>query len=493
MEQRDRWASKVGFILAAIGSAIGLGNIWRYPYVVYENGGGAFLIPYFIALLTAGIPILLMEYVIGHKYKSSAPLGFRKIHRGAEWIGWWQVIVAFFVATYYMVILGWALSYTYYSFGTQWGEDTEGFFFNHYLSLSEDFWGFGGFQWKVLLPFVIVWAVTFWIMHRGVSRGIEMANKILMPILIVMMIVITIRGVTLPGAAEGLNVLFTPDFDALANPKVWVQAYGHVFFSLSIAFAIMLTYASYLPEKTDLTNSGLIAGLANSGFEFMAAIGVFATLGFLAASQGVAVDEVATAGVGLAFVVFPQVINAFPFWNSLFGVLFFGSLLFAGFTSSISILEPVIAGMREKFGLSRKSAVNWVCGIAFSVGLIYTTSGGLRFLDVVDHFTNQYGIVLGGLLEVILIAWISKKLDEFREHANNISYVRLGSWWNVCLKWITPVLLTCMLLMTLLDEFSQPYEGYPHSGLIAFGWSVLGIVLIGALYFTKFRRERRNA
>src|SRR5690606_37693251 len=205
--------------------------------------------------------------------------------------------VAFFVVTYYMAILGWALSYTYYSFGTKWGENTEAFFFNHYLSLSEDFWGFGSIQWKVLIPFLIVWAVTYWIMQRGVSRGIEVANKILMPILIGMLLIMTIRGVTLPGAAQGLNVLLTPGFAALADPKVWVQAYGHVFFSLSIAFAIMLTYSSYLPEKTDLTNSGLIAGLANSGFEFMAAIGVFATLGFLAAAQGIAVDEVATAGV----------------------------------------------------------------------------------------------------------------------------------------------------------------------------------------------------
>lgn len=492
MEQRDRWASKAGFILAAIGSAIGLGNIWRYPYVVYENGGGAFLIPYFVALLTAGIPILLLEYVIGHKYKASAPMAFRKIRRGAEWIGWWQVIVAFFVVTYYMAILGWALSYTYYSFGTRWGEDTETFFFNHYLGVSGDFWGFGTIQWKVLIPFLIVWAVTYWVMHRGVSRGIELANKILMPILVVLMIVMTIRGVTLPGAAEGLNVLFTPDFKALADPKVWVQAYGHVFFSLSIAFAIMLTYSSYLPDKTDLTNSGLIAGLANSGFEFMAAIGVFATLGFLAAAQGVAVDEVATAGVGLAFVVFPQVINAFPFWNSLFGVLFFGSLLFAGFTSAISILEPVVAGMREKFNLSRKSAVNWVCGVAMLIGLIYTTGGGIRYLDVVDHFTNQYGIVLGGLFEVILIAWLANKLNEFREHANAVSYVPLGSWWNICLKWITPVLLTCMVLMTLLEELGKPYEGYPYSGLIVFGWGVLGIILVGALYFMKSYREGRS-
>lgn len=490
--EREQWGTKAGFILAAAGSAVGLGNIWRFPYIVYENGGGAFLIPYFVALLTAGIPILILEYVIGHKYKSSAPFGFRSILRRAEWIGWWQVFVAFFIVTYYMVIVGWALSYTYYSFGTKWGEDTEAFFFGNFLGTSDSFWEVGGLQLKVLIPFLIVWAIAYYIMQRGVRKGIEVANKILMPLLILMLIVITIRGVTLEGAAEGLNVLFTPNFAALAKPEVWIAAYGQVFFSLSIAFAIMITYASYLPKKTDLSNSGLIAVFANSGFEFMAAIGVFATLGFLAMQQGISVDQVASAGIGLAFVVFPSVINEFPFWNSFFGLLFFGSLLFAGFTSAISIMEPVISGLREKFNLSRKAAVNWVCGSAFVVGLLYTTGGGVRYLDVVDRFTNQYGIVIGGLLELLLIGWIAKRLAEFREHNNSISYVRIGSWWDICLKYITPFILIVILIMSLIEEFSRPYEDYPYSGLITFGWAILIILVIGAFVFQGLRDRKEG-
>ncbi len=490
--EREQWGTKAGFILAAAGSAIGLGNIWRFPYIVYENGGGAFLIPYFVALLTAGIPILILEYIIGHKYKSSAPFGFRSILRRAEWIGWWQVLVAFFIVTYYMVIIGWALSYAYYSIGTQWGQDTEGFFFGHFLATSDSFWNIGGIQLKVFIPFLIAWGVAYFVMMRGVRKGIEVASKILMPLLILMLIVITIRGVTLEGAAEGLNVLFTPNFGALSNPDVWIAAYGQVFFSLSIAFAIMITYASYLPKKTDLSNSGLIAAFANSGFEFMAAIGVFATLGFLAMQQGVSVDQVASAGVGLAFVVFPSVINEFPFWNSFFGLLFFGSLLFAGFTSAISIIEPVVSALREKFNLSRKAAVNWVCGSAFVVGLLYTTGGGIRYLDVVDRFTNQYGIVIGGLLELLLIGWIVKRLADFREHNNSISYVRIGSWWDTCLKYITPIVLIGILLMSLIEEFSTPYEGYPYSGLITFGWAILIILLIGAFVFQGLRDRKEG-
>ncbi|MFD1425745.1 sodium-dependent transporter [Kroppenstedtia sanguinis] len=485
METREQWSNRAGFLFAAIGSAIGLGNIWRYPYVAYENGGGAFLIPYFIALLTAGIPILLLEYSLGQRYRGSAPQVFRKISKKWEWLGWWQSFIAFVVVSFYMVILGWSLVYTYYSIGTQWGQDTEAFFFENFLGLSGGFWEIEGLQWKVLLPVCLVWLITYVVMQKGVQKGIERVSRILMPILILMMVVITIRAVTLPGATEGLNVLLTPDFSSLTDPGVWVAAYGQVFFSLSIGFAIMLTYASYLPEKSDLSNSGLIAAFANSGFEFLAALGVFGALGFLAASQGVDVNSVVDAGVGLAFVVFPQIINQFPGFNSFFGVLFFGSLLFAGFTSTISILEPVIASVREKFNLSRWVAVNWICGLAFLLSLLYTTHGGLRYLDTVDHFINQYGVALGGLVEVVFIAWFARKLKEMQTHINDISDVQIGNWWNLCLMVITPVMVIVMTGFSLFEEWVHPYEDYPLSGLTVIGWGSVVITFLAGLVFQR--------
>ena len=483
---RDQWGTKLGFILAAMGSAIGLGNIWRYPYVVYENGGGAFLIPYFVALATAGLPILILEYSLGHRFRQGAPATFHSISQKWEWLGWWMAAISFVICTYYIVILGWCLSFIYYSFGQQWGGDTGAFFIGEYLATSDGaaptgFWDIGGIQFKVLIPMAIAWVLVYILMQRGVSKGIEMASRILLPTLIVMLILIVIRAITLDGATEGLNVLFTPDFGALADPGVWVAAYGQVFFSLSIAFSIMIAYSSYLPRKTDLSNSGLIVGLSNAGFEFLAAIGVFAALGFLAVQSGVAVDEVAQSGVVLAFIVFPQVISTLPGLNTVFGVLFFGTLFFAGITSMVSILEAVVAAIREKFDMSRKAAVNWICGAAALISILYVTRGGLFYLDTIDHFVNAYGLVVAGLFEVVLVAWIAKTLTAQRDHLNATSFVKMGPWWTISLKFFTPILLTFMILWSIWQELKENYEGYPTSGLLLLGVGGVALTLLFAL------------
>lgn len=485
MEKREQWGSRTGFIMAAVGSAIGLGNIWRYPYIAYDNGGGAFLIPYLFALLTAGIPILILEYAIGQKMRGSAPLSFRRLNEKWEWLGWWQAGISFFILSYYNIILGWSLSFSYFSFGLQWGEDTETFMLGDYLGLlnvPEGSW-FGGIQWDVFLPVVLMWAITFWILYRGIRKGIEMATKILMPILIVVMIVIVIRGVTLPGAGVGLNALLEPDWAAMAKPGVWVAAYGQIFFSLSIAFAIMITYASYLPKKTDLANNGFIAAFANSGFEFLAALAVFGTLGYLATVSGDPVGEVVQSGITLAFIVFPQIINALPGFNSLFGFLFFGALTIAGLTSAISIAEVCIAAIREKFNLPRNQAVYWVCGLGFLVSMIYVTSGGLNFLDIVDNFVNQFGIVFAGLVEVILLTWFFK-VSTLRNHVNELSDLRIGTWWDICLKYITPIVLIVTGGLNLYTEIVEgPYGGYPLTQVAIAGYAVaVGVIIVGFIF-----------
>ena len=439
--QRDQWGGKLGFILAAIGSAIGLGNIWRYPYVAYENGGGAFLVPYFIALLTAGIPVLILEY----------------------------------------------------SLGTQWGSDPDAFFNGSYLGLTDSFWQIGGIQWKVLLATAIAWAITYWLLRRGVSKGIEIASKILIPTLVIMIIVVVIRGLTLPGATEGLNVLLTPNFSELTNPSVWVAAYGQIFFSIGVGFSIMITYSSYLPRRSDLTNSGFIVALSNTGFEFLAALGVFSVLGFLAVQQNVGVDEVVTQGVGLAFVAFPQIINQLPGLNSFFGLKFFGALFFAGLTSAVSILECGIAGVKEKFGLSRTAAVNWVCGLAALVSLLYATKGGLYYLDAIDHFINNYGLVLSALVEVIFVAWIARQLGVLQGHLNERSYVSAGRWWILALTIITPVLLGIVTAFNLYSELTSRYGDYPLSGLLVFGWGTAILVIVVGFVLQRVRSRGGTA
>ncbi len=492
MQQREQWSSRVGFILAAAGSAIGLGNIWRFPYVVYDNGGGAFLIPYFFALITAGIPILLLEFGVGRLGRGSAPWSLSRLSRRFEWLGWWQVLICFVITTYYVAIIAWSVSYFFYSFNLSWGEDTKGFLFGPYLgvpddALTENGWNLGGIQWRVLLPLAAVWAGTYYVLRKGIKRGIERVSRIFIPLLLVIMVLFVIRAVTLPGAVKGLNALFTPDFGAIipsflggTNPEwysVWLAAYGQIFFSLSIAFAIMITFSSYLDRKQDVNNSGFIMAFSNSGFEFLAAIGVFAALGFMAQASGLEVSEVATASIGLAFIVFPQIINAFPLLNGLFGALFFLSLVIAGFTSLVSIIEVVIAAVRDKLNITREASVNWVVGISAVVSLAYATGAGIVILDIVDHFINHFGIVISGLFEVILLGWFFK-LNHIREENNLVSDFRVGAWWNAMIAVVTPLVLLYTTYVNFRQELTTAYEDYPQHALIALGWSVVGATLL---------------
>lgn len=492
MAERSQWGTRAGFIMAAVGSAVGLGNIWRFPYVAYENGGGAFFIPYLFALLTAGIPILIMEFTMGHKYRGSAPLSFfRMSGKKAEWLGWWGVFVAFVISTYYSVIIAWAIKYTFYSLNLSWGADTEGFLFGDVLNLADTPGTVGGYVPGVLLPLIAVWVIAFIILFAGVKRGIELANRIFIPTLIVVFVLVVIRAVTLDGALVGLDAFFKPDLAQLKSPTVWVAAYGHIFFSLSIAFAIMITYSSYLPKKSDITNNAFITGFANSGFELLAGIGVFAALGFMATQANVPVAEVASAGVGLAFVVFPEIINQMPGMNGIFGFLFFLSLVLAGITSLVSICETYIAGIADKFNISRNKAVIIGVGIAALVSTLFATRGGLYFLDAADYFINQFGVAAIGLIEVFLIAWVFRKLDVFEKHANPISDIQLGAWWKICLRFVTPAVLGYMMfglirenIMRLHDSDTGNYEGYSDTFILFGGWGVALFALVMGILLT---------
>ncbi len=225
----------------------------------------------------------------------------------------------------------------------------------------------------VFIPLVLVWIITFGVLFKGVKKGIERANRIFLPTLVIMFSIIVIRALTLEGAALGLEALFKPNWSKIALPGVWIAAYGQIFFSLSVGFAIMITYSSYLPRKSDINNNAFITAFSNSSVELLAGFGVFATLGFMATKANVPIEEVATAGIGLAFVVFPEILNSFPGLNGLFGILFFGSLVFAGLTSLISIVETFIAGVQDKFKLSRTKAVIIGGGLSALVSIIFAT------------------------------------------------------------------------------------------------------------------------
>lgn len=481
-QPREQWATRTGFLLAAIGSAVGLGNIWRFPAIAYENGGGAFLLPYLIALLTAGIPLLIMEYSIGRKYRLSPPAALRRMARPAEAIGWWQVVISFVVATYYAVIIAWAVRFVGFSVGQQWGDDPEAFLFGDFLRAPETPGFLDGYVSGVFWPLIAVWVVVLVILAFGIRRGIERANKIFIPLLFVLFAALVIRALMLDGAATGLDALFTPNWSELGNGSVWVAAYGQIFFSLSVGFGIMVTYASYLGRRADLTGSAMVAGFANSSFEILAGIGVFATLGYLATASGVGVEEVASAGIGLAFVAFPAVISEMPL-GGLFGVLFFSSLVIAGLSSLISIVQVVVSAVQDRTGMRRMPAVLGVGGLVALVSvLLFPTESGIYLLDASDHFINQYGIALAALVALIVIVWVLRQLPSLQRNADATSAIRLGHWWRICLGVITPLVLGWMMVDSLRTEFEENYEGYSTGFLLSAGWSVaIGALLVGVI------------
>ncbi|MBD8011453.1 sodium-dependent transporter [Microbacterium sp. Re1] len=493
-KKREAFGSRNVFILSAIGSAVGLGNIWRFPYVAYEGGGGAFLIPYLCALLTAGIPLLFFDYAIGHRFRGSAPLAFRRMSRAAEPLGWWQVLICVVIATYYAVIIAWAAMYTWFSAQIAWGEGNEkDYFFSDFLQMGDLKNGVSlDFVPQVGIPLIGVWLVVIVIMALGVKRGIGLANMILMPLLTLMFATLVVQALFLPGAMDGLNAFFTPNWEALADPGVWASAYGHIFFSLSVAFGIMVTYSSYLKRKTDLTGSGLVVGFANSGFEILAGIGVFAALGFMAQAQNTDVSGVASSGIGLAFIAFPTIVSQAT-GGSIFGVLFFGALVFAGITSLISVLEVVVAALQDKLGWSRvRTTLTVAIPVALASIAFFSTTTALQVLDTTDAFINAFGIMAVALVAVILVAWILRKLPVLREHLNKRSSFRLGRLWMVLVGALAPIVLGYLFVSEIIAKITTPYEGYPLWFLAIFGWGMVIALIVFAIILSLLPWSRRS-
>ncbi len=496
-EQPDRaiWGSKLGFLLAAIGSAIGLGNIWRFSYMAYENGGGAFLVPYFFALIIAGLPLIILEYTIGHREKGASPLAFARIDKKWEWVGWWMPTVASVgILLFYSIVIAWCLNYFLFSFKLSWGTETGAFFEKTFLNSSGDPFDLGGCNLKILAASAVVWIITWAICFKEINHGIEKACMIFMPILLVLTTVLVCWALTLDGAMMGIKHYLTPDWDKINIIKhfnnsevwnVWLNAFGQIFFTLSLGFGIMIAYASYLPRKTDIVRNGLITAFANCAYSFFAGFAVFGTLGFMALQKGVPIDKVVADGVGLAFIVYPEAINQLPVGSKIFGAAFFLTLFIAGLSSAVSLVEAFVCAITDKFACKRSTTISVFCICGFVTSSIFTTRAGLSILDIVDHFINQYGLVTGGLLECIFVGWVLKA-HVARNHVNSLGATRLSKLWDICIKYITPVILTIILIQAIRGDINNPYGdgAYPARALFIYGGGIILLTLIIAVYLS---------
>lgn len=484
---KDKWDTRTAFILASIGSAIGLGNIWRFPYVCYENGGGAFLIPYLIALLTTGIPLMILEFSLGHKYHKPAPAALGHVKKRLEVLGWFALLIGFGIVAYYAVVMGWCFNYLAYSFNLAWGQDTQAFFFNQFLQISESPMQIGGIQWMIVLGLVLTWIFVI----AAIWKGAKTVGKVVyftVTIPWIILIVLVVRGVTLPGAVEGLKFYLTPQFSALLNYKVWLAAYSQVFFSLTIGFGVQITYASFLKKESDIVNNAFIVSLANNATSFVGGLAVFSVLGYYAHLSGLPVSEVVKSGPQLAFVTYPTIIGLLPVGASIFGILFFLMLLTLGIDSAFSLVEAGAASVIDKFKIKRIHANIGFGVIAFVVGILFTTKAGLYWLDIVDHFMNNFGLLIVGIVQCIAIGYFYNT-KEMREYANSKSDFTIGRWWDFSVKYLTPIVVGILFLTNVYDRITSSYGGYSRMAEFLGGWLVLIVFIAVAVILYKIKRR----
>ena len=455
--KKSQWNSNFAFMMAMIGSAVGLGNIWRFPKVLYTNGGGSFMIPYIVSLFLLGISFVLVEYAVGYRFKRSLARILFTISKKLEPVAWFILFTVFLITTYYVCVVGWDLIYIFLSFTKAWGANPDVFFTQNVLHATESMTGLFTIVPTVLASVIAIWFITWFIIKRDLNEGIGAVSKVLIPLLCVIVVIIVAFSLTLPGASVGYSQIFTPDWSALTNLDVWLAAFGQIVFSLSLGMAIAMTYASYLPEGSKLVDNAMIVAFSNSGFEVFNSIGTFSILGFMAVTTAIPFNELVTSGSGLAFVVFPQVFNIMGDAAYVIGPLFFICILFAGITSIIALLEGFCYSISEKFLIERKKTATVVCIVGCLISAIFTTAAGSTILDIADAFLNNFALLFAVFLECIIFGWIYK-FDNLIETLNEHSRIKVGKTWKTVIKYILPICIAGLWLQGVWTTISSNNE-----------------------------------
>ncbi|MBT2571980.1 sodium-dependent transporter [Planococcus sp. ISL-110] len=444
MKKREQWSSKLGFILAAAGSAIGLGAIWKFPYETGANGGSVFILLFIISTVAIGLPVLLAEFVIGRRGQADAVSGLRKQAPGKPWylIGWSGFIFSFLILSFYSVVGGWVLSYLGRSILFQLSDLGDAEF-------AELFTGIITNPWEVLLAQAAFMGLTIWIVQGGIKGGIERASKIMMPALLIFFVVLMIRSLTLDGAMEGVRFMFVPDW-SFFNFETALIALGQAFFSLSVGVAGMITYSSYLPKSENLTRSSVSVVSLNIVISIMAGLIIFPAV----FSLGYTPDQ----GPGLVFIILPAIFDQL-FMGEFLMIIFFVLLLFATLTSSISMLEITVSiGVKNKY--DRRRRVAFIFGLMiFIVGIPSALSFGvmpqeiffgLTFFDFVDTLTSRIGLPLGALFTALFAGYVLTKEEAHNELSQQKVWVDV---WRVLVRYVAPIAIVVVFIRGIIAIF----------------------------------------
>ena len=445
-KNRDGFGSKIGIIAAAAGSAIGLGNIYRFPCELGNNGGAAFLLVYLAVVIFLGIPVMLSELVIGRRSQSNAVGAFKKLAPKSGWpiVGYMGVLCGFIIFAFYSTVSGWTLEYIIKAVSNSFqGKDL--------AAMEQDFTDFHNMGWRNVMWQAIFIFLTGFVVFKGVQNGIEKYAKILMPLLLVILIVLGIRSVTLPGAKEGLSFLFRPDFSKI-DGNVLISALGQGFFSLSLGMGALITYGSYIKKKDNLTSTAFSVVLADTLIALLAGLVIFPA----AFSFGIR----PTAGMGLVFNTIPMIFNQMT-GGYIFCIIFFVLLAIAALTSTISLLEVVVAYLSEELHINRRWSTVWACVATLLIGSFASLSlmentpfaiGGRTVFDLMDFVSSNILLPLGGVLIVIFVGWRLGKAKFFEEVTNEGTIkASLKKIIFFIIRYLAPIAITIVFIRGLIN------------------------------------------
>lgn len=505
-DERGQWRNKTEFILSLLGYAIGIGNIWRFPYLCYRNGGGAFLVPYLLMLFLCGIPLFFLETSLGQFGSVGCTKLFNicPLFKGA---GYAMIVVNLIVCTYFNTICAYPLIFLVHCFtyklpwldcSNPWNTNNcsevkhynsntsslnfsivksgmktpaDEFFHHKILQISEEVDDVGGIVWSLFIANIISWVI----MYICIMKGIKSVGKVVYftaTFPFVILSILFVRGITLPGAWNGIEYYIFPKWEELANVKVWADAAIQIFFSLGPGWGGIVNIASYNNFKNNGRLDAIIVPLANSGTSIFAGFVVFSVLGFLSHETGVPVPSVATGGPGLAFITYPEAISLLP-WPQLWAILFFFMLFLLGLDSLFVQIETVIAALMDDFPQLRKRHTLVTISIlllTMSLSTIYTTNGGMYWLQLFDWYAASISVVLICLVEVFMVGWIYG-VEKFKRDIEFMIDEKLPYFWIISWKIITPLLLLFIFMMVIIFNTRIMYQqsAYPD-WIVAVGW-----------------------
>ncbi|KAM4613754.1 sodium- and chloride-dependent GABA transporter 2-like [Polymixia lowei] len=516
LQQRDQWANKMEFILAVAGHIVGLGNVWRFPYLCYKNGGGVFFIPYVLFLFTCGIPLFFLETSLGQYTSQGGITCWRKICPLFEGLGYGSQVVVLYTGVYYIVILAWAFLYLFNSFHSElpWAScqnswNTDDCFEHHQNRSSSDhstssvteFWErrilglsngieeIGNIRWDLALCLLLAWIICYFCVWKGVkSTGKVVYFTATFPY--VMLVVLLVRGLTLPGATEGIKFYLYPDPSRLTDPEVWMDAGSQIFYSYGVCTGVLTALGSYNKYSNNCYRDCVYLCLLNSLTSFVAGFAIFSVLGFMAYEQGVDISMVAESGPGLAFIAYPRAVALMPL-PQLWAIFFFIMIIFLGLDSQFVYQEALVTAVSDMYPSFfqipyRRRLLLLAIGVgSFLIGLLMVTEGGLYVFQLFDYYAcSGMTLLVFAILQSLCVGWVYGADRQYDNIKDMIGY-RPWPFMKYCWQYFTPVICICTFIFSLVKytplKFNNTYE-YPWWGYAIGGFFTLSSTLMVPLW-----------